>query len=189
MKKNSPCSGGCGSLIHTGSLMCRPCRRSRRIRVCTVCSATFYPTKQSIETCSVACGIARRRASGWAQRRQRDCQGCGAATTRDKWCPTCFAEQRRAHWRRKNTQRRGARIEGARLSLAQLGDRDGWRCHLCRRRVNRRLVSPHPRSGTFDHLIPVADGGTDSPENLALAHRDCNTRRGCRGVVQLQLVG
>lgn len=75
------------------------------------------------------------------------------------------------------------------MTLAELGDRDGWRCHLCRRRVDRRLVSPHPMSGTFDHLIPVADGGTDAPVNLALAHRECNTRRGRRGAAQLQLVG
>lgn len=75
------------------------------------------------------------------------------------------------------------------MTLAELGGRDGWRCHLCRRRVNRVLVSPDPMSGTFDHLLPIADGGTDAPQNLALAHRICNTRRGRRGVAQLALVG
>lgn len=75
------------------------------------------------------------------------------------------------------------------MTLAELGERDGWRCHLCRLRVDRTLTSPHPMSGTFDHLIPVADGGTDAPINLALAHRHCNTRRGRRGLAQLLLVG
>lgn len=54
---------------------------------------------------------------------------------------------------------------------------------------NGRLKSPHPMSATFDHLIPISDGGTDAPENLALAHRVCNTRRGAGGIVQLLLVG
>jgi 5-methylcytosine-specific restriction endonuclease McrA len=51
------------------------------------------------------------------------------------------------------------------------------------------LTSPHPRSPTVDHLIPVSEGGTDAPENLRLAHRTCNTKRGTRGTVQLLLVG
>jgi 5-methylcytosine-specific restriction endonuclease McrA len=80
-------------------------------------------------------------------------------------------------------------VAGAALSIDQLGERDGWRCHLCRRRVSRTMRSPHPRSASFDHLIPVSHGGTDAPENLRLAHRGCNSRRGNRGAVQLQLVG
>lgn len=31
---------------------------------------------------------------------------------------------------------------------------------------------------TFDHIIPVVHGGTWDPENLLLAHQDCNNRRG-----------
>ena len=31
---------------------------------------------------------------------------------------------------------------------------------------------------TFDHVQPVSHGGTWDEENLRLAHRDCNERRG-----------
>lgn len=75
------------------------------------------------------------------------------------------------------------------MSIHELGARDGWRCHLCRRRVSPRLRSPHRMSATFDHLVPVTDGGTDEPENLRLAHLTCNSSRGKRGTVQLLLVG
>lgn len=75
------------------------------------------------------------------------------------------------------------------MTIEQLGTRDGWRCHLCRRRVNRLLRAPHRRSATFDHLIPVADHGDDSPANLRLAHWSCNSSRGAGGVVQLLLIG
>jgi 5-methylcytosine-specific restriction endonuclease McrA len=73
--------------------------------------------------------------------------------------------------------------------MAELGERDSWRCHLCRRKVNPVLESPHDLSKTMDHLVPIADGGDHEPANLALAHRICNTRRSTGGVVQLALIG
>jgi 5-methylcytosine-specific restriction endonuclease McrA len=75
------------------------------------------------------------------------------------------------------------------MSIEELCQRDGFRCHLCRRRVNPNLRAPHPRSATFDHLMPVSAGGNDDPANLALAHFGCNSSRGARGTVQLALIG
>lgn len=75
------------------------------------------------------------------------------------------------------------------MSVAALGKRDGWRCGICRRKVNPKLPYQHRLAGTRDHLVPVAEGGDDSPANLRLAHRSCNSRRGTRGAVQLALVG
>ncbi|HEX6968098.1 MAG TPA: HNH endonuclease [Micromonosporaceae bacterium] len=91
------------------------------------------------------------------------------------------------HYQRKNLKRRagGTRI----MSIQELAERDRWRCHLCRRRVSRTLRYPHPRAASRDHLVPVVDGGTNDPANLALAHWDCNVRRRTGGSVQLQLVG
>lgn len=127
------------------------------------------------------------------QPKERPCADCGVAVlTRSKALVLCAehkAERRRAHYRRKNVARRGAAIIGPAMSIEQLGERDGWRCHLCTRRVNRALGYAHAMSPTFDHLTPVSYGGTDAPENLRLAHRVCNTRRGNRGSVQLLLVG
>ena len=86
--------------------------------------------------------------------------------------------------RRQDRERRGDRID-----LLELGDRDGWRCHLCTRRVDPALKHPHPKSGTRDHLIPIADGGEHTWSNVKLAHRDCNIRRRTGGTAQLMLVG
>lgn len=36
------------------------------------------------------------------------------------------------------------------------------------------------RRPTFDHIVPLAAGGPDSPDNLQLAHADCNKRKGRR---------
>lgn len=89
--------------------------------------------------------------------------------------------------RRKNAKRRGARV-GDRFTIEEIGDRDGWRCHLCRRRVDRRLSGTLPKGPTIDHLVPISAGGLDERANVALAHRECNLRRRHIGPAQLLLV-
>lgn len=89
--------------------------------------------------------------------------------------------------RRKNVARRGA-LSGA-FTVAQVGNRDGWKCHLCHQKVNRKLSGMAPKGPTIDHLVPVSGGGLDVLSNVRLAHRVCNVRRSTGGIVQLLLVG
>ncbi len=49
-------------------------------------------------------------------------------------------------------------------------ERDGGKCHLCRRRVSRKTF-------TLDHLVPLSRGGAHAAFNLAVAHRRCNSRK------------
>ena len=51
--------------------------------------------------------------------------------------------------------------------------RDGLVCGLCGSDVP--LEDLH-----IDHIRPVARGGTDKPENLQVAHSQCNLRKGAR---------
>jgi len=88
--------------------------------------------------------------------------------------------------RRKNAKRRGAGSGGYRLS--DVGDRDGWRCHLCGKKVNPTLSGMHEMGPTVDHLVPVSAGGLDELVNVALAHRRCNTTRRDVGPAQLRLI-
>lgn len=46
--------------------------------------------------------------------------------------------------------------------------RDGYRCRMCGR--SSEVTTLH-----VDHIVPVADGGTDALENLATLCADCNT--------------
>lgn len=51
--------------------------------------------------------------------------------------------------------------------------RDNGICWIC----------GQPGADTADHIIPVADGGTDDETNLAAAHHTpCNVRRGARTI-------
>lgn len=184
--------------------MCRSCRNKQREpapgghmrtkKQCPQCGKAFIPTGFKQVCCSRRCGQQRRGQRVLPLPKTRPCPDCGVAVTgfqSSKCCESCIAVRISERWRRKNRLRRGkARPKVVRpITMLELGVRDGWRCHLCRKRVNRRLFSPHPMSPTADHLIPVKDGGSDDAENLRLAHRVCNTRRGTRGVVQLLLVG
>lgn len=72
----------------------------------------------------------------------------------------------------------GGRIPGAVRRVVY--ERDGWRCQLCGDPVAKRLHYLDPLAATLDHiecqswaLIP-----DDSPRNLRLAHRICNSLRG-----------
>ena len=105
-----------------------------------------------------------------------------------RFCEKCEIEGRRAVNRRKNAKRRGARTaEG--FTVEEIAERDGWRCHLCGQRVRKGIPATSPAGPTIDHLVPIAAGGQDVRENVALAHRRCNVRRQDRGSVQLRLAG
>lgn len=89
----------------------------------------------------------------------------------------------------KRTRRHRLRAAGKseHFTLREIAERDGWRCHLCRHKINPALDPQHDRAASIDHLIPVSDGGEHVRENVAIAHRDCNWRRSTGGDVQLRL--
>lgn len=52
-------------------------------------------------------------------------------------------------------------------------------CWICGRPVDKTLQPGHPMSGEVDEAIPVSRGGSPFEwDNLRLAHRICNQRRG-----------
>jgi hypothetical protein len=62
------------------------------------------------------------------------------------------------------------------MILNSLIERDGPSCVWCGREPWRTDV-------TAEHLVPRSRGGRTTPENLAIACRACNRRRGTRPVV------
>jgi 5-methylcytosine-specific restriction endonuclease McrA len=90
-------------------------------------------------------------------------------------------------WRRQNARRRGATI-GQHYTLRSVYERDAGRCHLCGKAVNISIPASQPLGPTIDHLVPLSAGGWDCSTNVALAHRECNVKRGAGGAAQLRLV-
>jgi 5-methylcytosine-specific restriction endonuclease McrA len=72
----------------------------------------------------------------------------------------------------------------------EIHERDGWRCGICGRRVNRRLVHPHPMSASLDHVVPLSEGGAHTRANTQCSHLACNVTKNNRGGgEQLRLIG
>lgn len=89
---------------------------------------------------------------------------------------------------RRRAVERSAFVEN--VSRWKIYERDGWRCQLCRKPVDRDKSVPHPLAPTLDHIIPLARGGTHEPANCQCAHFLCNSLKGDRGSgEQLLLIG
>ncbi len=100
----------------------------------------------------------------------------------------------RAARRRRDKARRRALKAGVRsesYTLAEIAQRDGYRCGICRKSVRMGRQVPDPHAPTIDHVVPLDLGGDDIRVNVQLAHFICNSRKGNRinGGVQLALVG
>jgi 5-methylcytosine-specific restriction endonuclease McrA len=59
----------------------------------------------------------------------------------------------------------------AKFTLANIARRDGNRCQYSGRELSRDEWS-------MDHVLPKSRGGTDTPDNVVLAHKDVNNRKG-----------
>jgi len=188
----------CGRVCRSAAYRAR--KRERTYGNCRLCGTALAAIRSSRYFCGSKCrqswwnaenrrrrptseirrsgGICPECGDAWIRCSDRDCRSCRPGSRR--YCtPACT---RRANLRTKNHRRRlriGTPAET--ITIQEIGERDSWRCHLCRRRVSRRTAS-------LDHLIPIAAGGPHTRTNVALAHRRCNTRRGARGLAQLRLI-
>jgi hypothetical protein len=87
---------------------------------------------------------------------------------------------------RRRMRKRG--INHLPYSRVAIFERDGWRCHICGRKVKRNVNPTHALAPTIDHLIPLSKGGYDAPDNVACAHFLCNSIKSDTGSAQLILV-
>jgi endogenous inhibitor of DNA gyrase (YacG/DUF329 family) len=166
--------------------------------VCTHCGQQYIPRqlKPGAAFCSRECKEAARKAAGKAARlaakaaATRLCPQCGEPLPPIMRTDAAFCSDRcnqLAH--RVNTQiRKGRHPDG--VTVTSLGDRDGWRCGMCRQPIDPALRHPDPLSGSIDHIVPVSEGGGDDPSNLRLVHLVDNLRRGnVGGGEQLAIFG
>lgn len=149
-------------------------------------------------------GKARKCAACFALRyTQRQCAQCGQAfETRNRtdrrvarYCsPTCVGEAMRKPYSNarkmaeKRARKRAAFVES--VDPLRVFERDKWRCHLCGKKVDKRLSGRDRMGPQLDHVVPLALGGEHSYANTALAHATCNAAKGVRPMgEQLALVG
>jgi len=68
---------------------------------------------------------------------------------------------------------------GAKLRSMVL-DRDGRKCVLCGKAAKDKHADGSPVTLEVDHILPVAQGGTNCESNLRAACNRCNLGRGAR---------
>lgn len=152
----------CGGPASKASPLCLLCRTGRTPR-CAHCGEVFYNPDRQRATCSPDCSIARQAACVEASRKH--------------------ANPKDADRLAKVRRRERIRAVGGAIGRAAVGrwrricERDGWKCWICEGDINPSLIAPHRQSGTADHVIAVADGGSDSDDNLRAAHFRCNSKR------------
>lgn len=121
-----------------------------------------------------------RTASRLVSGRCRVCEKWFVSRFRDVTCSAeCLAVSRREAKRigkdRRRALQRGAYV--ADVSRKRVFESDGYRCHICDRKTDKRRSVPHPKAPTIDHIVPLALGGKHEPSNCRTACFQCNTKK------------
>lgn len=169
-------------------------------RACAHCGTAFIPRRKDQIYCKapgswcVQAAYQARRKAGEPLRQveqTKRCQECGNEFTAHKsnarWCSS---QCRRRFTGREESRRRGpVRPDHVPYTDREIFDRDGWRCHLCGKKIDPAASRRSREGATIDHLVPLAAGGADVPANVAAAHNWCNKDKGIRAMnEQLRLV-
>lgn len=98
-------------------------------------------------------------------------------------CRNCLTTyNRRVHLkaklRGKGKKREAAYRDGDPITIGGVIARVGRRCHLCKKLARLDVTHLHPLAAEVDHLIPISKGGSHTWDNVAIAHRACNMKKG-----------
>jgi 5-methylcytosine-specific restriction endonuclease McrA len=101
------------------------------------------------------------------------CRQCGGPTDGKsrikKYCDLCARDRIRQDRIRANNRRRSQSGTGDHYTIQMLLDMDGDTCYLC---MGKMIGRP-----SIDHIVPLSRGGTDTINNVALTHWECNNRK------------
>lgn len=170
---------------------------------CVQCGVEFQPPTLRSKLCSKKC----RRVYEKATARRCGHYGCSKPVRAKDLCighyNQTYSPDRHKRWpeardkkakrdlvkaKRRRAASRG--VESENVDRQRVGERDQWRCHICKRKVDKDLAYPDPKSQSLDHIVPLAEGGAHTYANTRIAHLECNNlRRDRGGNEQLALIG
>ncbi len=170
--------------------------------VCRVCGGLFVGLMFA-KDCSVACRkqstrIAAMRSKPRLTKPRTSCLHCGGPINRTRYVRLyCSNKCCKMACEKRYNQANGyyhrikARVHSSvgceRFHPNEVFERDGWRCQICRKPVDKTKKHPHPKAPTIDHIVPVSKGGKHSMSNVQCAHSRCNSLRRDVGEAQLRL--
>lgn len=149
------------------------------------CGKVFRATKAK-KFCSPACtyDAQMQRSLVPRERVEKTCAECGEAFSFIrgqgdglKALNTIYCSKRCANKlgrrKRKALERYGIERSDA-IRFAAVWDRDGGRCHICRGLCFKGFDVNHPLHVELEHIVPLSKGGTNTQDNVGVAHRICN---------------
>lgn len=92
-----------------------------------------------------------------------------------------FSARRREYEARRRAWKYGGTAE--RIDYLAVLALHGPTCHICGENIDVRIGRMEQDGLTFDHVVPLAKGGSHTADNLKPAHRRCNVRKGARIIV------
>jgi hypothetical protein len=170
--------------------------------VCQPCGRSFVSQRNAASPAHVVCGCCRDAAQRASMKKHKQCPDCGGELKKGRWlCDPCAATRCREN-RRKNkraSRRRHGNASTFRQRCKKYGApytkvckeavmiRGKWKCQLCGVKLLGSFTTivgtrtPHPRSPTIDHIVPLSFGPS-SPghvlDNCQAACWQCNWQRG-----------
>lgn len=127
-------------------------KRQLEIRQCVRCGAEYTTRLLHQRFCSKTCRT-RHRSEAVAECKRRE------------------AERSTYAWRR----RVAGHVPKEWRDVLSTGDKT---CGICGGPIDAALRFPDPAASSFDHIIPIAQGGPHVLDNLQLAHWACNMKKG-----------
>lgn len=192
----------CGKVCQTaGQVKPQAAQAPKPLVTCRQCGGAFLQRSPRHVLCSDTCRRVEGRVAEYqrsAARKalvMRPCGECGLAfvpgygVKRTLYCsPACG---RRASRRADKQVRRARQRSGVSetVNATRVFERDGWRCHICAKKVRReKRGTSHPLAPELDHIIPLALGGHHTYANTACACRRCNGAKGATAFGQPSLL-
>lgn len=167
--------------------------------ICECCGSEYQTPHATRRYCSAACQRrAQRLRDGTLANPIKGVCRCGKPTEPQPGRPTArtCADCRREAIRRarRAAKMRRRNVVSDDYTLAEIADRDQWRCQLCGLKVRhgRQRYPSDPDGPSIDHILPITKGGQDVRHNVQLAHFACNARKHNRvwgEGEQLRLIG
>lgn len=127
--------------------------------------------------------LEKERRDAEREAKRHPCVVCGTSTTNKYTCSKACSLRRNNQL--KEIRRRAKLVEAMvdrDITLEKLYERDGGRCYICggqcdwkAREFRGETIIAKNNYPSIDHIKPLAHGGTHSWDNVALAHRICNS--------------
>lgn len=148
-------------------------------RTCVVCGASLAGKRSHAIFCSKKC-----RARRHYQRHREEVNERNRRYRQENRQEV--AERNRRYRHRRRAQKMGAGYVP--FSEDELWESSDKTCVVCGDPISPNLAWPDPMSRSLEHLIPLSQGGTHSPDNCGVSHLICNLRKGTKTLEEVKAV-